>query len=200
MTKAELITDIKKYSEYKDVKDYILNKKKKEELVSILEKLSGKPLVEVKTLSKEILNKISEKEIELAKYADKCDIWNERTANRIRSNEEAYKNREICAKLKKEIRDLKESNIPDVTDLKKVYNGNKKQITFSIGKDKFLYEEIPTGRSICDGEYYKYETTFKLSKNGVIIKNSTSYVHELAESSPSMYGDIFNEKQCRQLK
>ena len=53
MTKALLIEKIKTYDSYKDVKDYILNKNKKDELVAILEGLTGvKILPDVKKSSK----------------------------------------------------------------------------------------------------------------------------------------------------
>jgi len=49
ITKAQLVEKIKSYPDYKDKKDSTLMTNKKEILVSILEKLSGKPLSEIET-------------------------------------------------------------------------------------------------------------------------------------------------------
>ena len=53
MTKDVLIEKIKGFDGYKDMKDYLLKKKKKEELITILEGLTGKKiLIEPKKSSK----------------------------------------------------------------------------------------------------------------------------------------------------
>ena len=49
ITKAQLVEKIKSYIEYKDKKESTLMTNKKEVLISILEKLSGKTLSEIET-------------------------------------------------------------------------------------------------------------------------------------------------------